>query len=692
MNKIKNIITVLVLCFIVSGISFAEQFDDKAQKIDALMEIISKYEFGMDRTALTEFAGIVTDELNNDEDLDMLEKKMLDFVQSDATFDGKQFICTQLSLAGSEKSVKPLLNLLKDPETSDMARFAIDRIPGKAADDALIDAVKNNSDDNIKIGAVSSLGNRRAASGVDVIAEQLKSDNKKLAAAAASALGMIGNEEAAMIIYSNLQNSDEEVRILLADSYLKCADNILAMNNRSVAEKIYRQILESEKDISIKQAALDGVLKTTANPVEPIVNTLKGDDKYLIEIAAANIRRLDKDEEIVAVAELLWTVDSDVKIKILGAFEDMKNPVTHKYVVDAVNSEDDMVCSAALKVLKNIGTKDDVKLFAEIAVNRLGMSRETARTNLDQFNADGTDEVIIELMNTGDRTMKVEMLRAVAERKLIFAYDEVLAAAKGDDRKLKSEAYKTLGTVAQPGNMDDLLTLLDNAQSDGERKRIEAAIVSVIGKFDSKDDGAQQVIEHLSKTESIEVSYSILRILSSTGAPEAYKILNAALNGEDETAQKIVIESYSNWPGDEPINDLMNLAKTSSNDTYRILALRSYLTLVGRSESLSDDKKLEIYNVSLELADAVNEKRLIISGIGQIRSLGALELATKLIGDQDIKREATFAALEISEEIAMDYPDEVEKSLKVLLEKTDHEGAVEFAHEILGAIKQLKNN
>jgi len=286
--------------------------------------------------------------------------------------------------------------------------------------------------------------------------------------------------------------------------------------------------------------------------------------------------------------------------------------------------------------------------------------------------------------------MKAEMIRTVSARKIITAYDEVYAAASGDNRKVKAEALRTLAVVAQPENMDDLLILLENAQSDGERKRIEAAIVSVIGKFENKDDGADQVIQHLSKTKSLEVSHSVLRILSSTGTAEAYKILNAALNGEDETAQKIVIESYSNWPGDEPIADLMNVAENSSNDTYKILALRSYLTLVGRSKALADGKKLDIYRASLKLAEAKTEKRMIISGIGRIRTTGALKLAIELMDDKDIQREATFAALQISEDIARDYPEEVKKSLNVIIEKTDNEGAVEFANEILGSIKQLE--
>jgi hypothetical protein len=235
--------------------------------------------------------------------------------------------------------------------------------------------------------------------------------------------------------------------------------------------------------------------------------------------------------------------------------------------------------------------------------------------------------------------------------------------------------------------MDDLLLLLDNSQSEGERKRIEAAVVSVIGKFPDMNDGTAKVIRHMSETKSIEVNYSVLRILSSTGSTEAYKILSTALNGEDETAQKIVIESLSNWPGDEPIEDLMKVAETTPNRTYKILAIRSYVTLVKRSKKLTEDDKVANYESALKLSEADNEKKMIVSGIGDIYTLESLKLASSLLDEDNLRKEVIRAVLQISEEIAGDHPEEVKNSVQKVLEISDNEWVVEYANEILGSIK-----
>ena len=144
MKKINKILIVLILCFAANGSVFADEQDDMYAKMDSLLSVISVYEFGMDRSALTEFSDIVKDELNRNRNRNKFENILTDFLLSNATLDGKKFMCEQLSLVATEKAVLVLLVLLKSPETSDMARYALDRIPGVASVAALSDAVESN--------------------------------------------------------------------------------------------------------------------------------------------------------------------------------------------------------------------------------------------------------------------------------------------------------------------------------------------------------------------------------------------------------------------------------------------------------------------------------------------------------------------------------------------------------------------
>jgi hypothetical protein len=73
---------------------------------------------------------------------------------------GRAFVCQMLALVGSAPSVPALTLLLRDPTTTEPARFALEAIPGKEADAALREALGSVSG-NAKAGLVGSIAARR---------------------------------------------------------------------------------------------------------------------------------------------------------------------------------------------------------------------------------------------------------------------------------------------------------------------------------------------------------------------------------------------------------------------------------------------------------------------------------------------------------------------------------------------------
>ena len=67
------------------------------------------------------------------------------FLNSNAALAAKDFVCRQLSVIGSEVSSDVLGKLVVDKDTSDMARFAAERIQGAAIDSMLVEALKKSS-------------------------------------------------------------------------------------------------------------------------------------------------------------------------------------------------------------------------------------------------------------------------------------------------------------------------------------------------------------------------------------------------------------------------------------------------------------------------------------------------------------------------------------------------------------------
>ncbi len=99
-------------------------------------ELIARLEYGADRSAATSVREQVlsTPPVSRDR----VEDKLLEALAlPGCTAAGRAFICEMLALVGSARSVPALAALLRNPETSDAARYALEPIPGPEATAAL---------------------------------------------------------------------------------------------------------------------------------------------------------------------------------------------------------------------------------------------------------------------------------------------------------------------------------------------------------------------------------------------------------------------------------------------------------------------------------------------------------------------------------------------------------------------------
>jgi hypothetical protein len=192
----------------------------KGTEMDELFEKIKKYDYGQSRAALTEVSDKIRDAHGSRAELRKLEKSLVEVLQSDATQAGKQFVCRKLSIIGTTQSVPALATMLTKPKMSDMARYALERMPGKAVDEALRGALAKTTG-KTQVGIINTLGQRG-----DKKAVESKAKGK--------------------------------LRLVVLDSYLKCADQLAAEGKKSEASAIYRQL--SKEPAPIGAAALRGMV------------------------------------------------------------------------------------------------------------------------------------------------------------------------------------------------------------------------------------------------------------------------------------------------------------------------------------------------------------------------------------------------------------------------------------------------
>ena len=126
------------------------------------LEAIADYQFGDSREGLTVVEDMVAQTISTENDAaqEQLAAHLAAMLDSESvTLDAKQFICRQLWLIGSEDNVDELAPLLYDPATANMARYALENIPGSAVNRALLEAL-DETEGEVQAGIIGTLAAR----------------------------------------------------------------------------------------------------------------------------------------------------------------------------------------------------------------------------------------------------------------------------------------------------------------------------------------------------------------------------------------------------------------------------------------------------------------------------------------------------------------------------------------------------
>jgi len=237
----------------------------KGTDMAELQELLGKvktYDWGQSRLPLTEVSDTIKKAYGDKAELAKIEKALVGVLESDATRAGKQYVCRELSIIGTEQSVPVLAGMLTGEETSDMARYALERIPGSEVDEALRGALKKASG-NAKIGIINSLGQRRDSGAVSILSGILGGSDQQAAMAAAAALGQIANSQAAAALAEAKNKAEGKLLSVVLDAYLKCADQLVADGNKIKAMGIYKELQAEGMPKPIRAAALTGMINAT---------------------------------------------------------------------------------------------------------------------------------------------------------------------------------------------------------------------------------------------------------------------------------------------------------------------------------------------------------------------------------------------------------------------------------------------
>jgi HEAT repeat protein len=171
----------------------------------------------------------------------------------------KDFVCRKLSLIGTAECVPAVAPLLTDEKLSNMARFALERVPDEAATQALRDALPKVKG-ALKVGVINSLAARRDEASTDRLSALVSDSDAQVASAAVAALGQIGTSQTAKLLGDFQKKAPEGLQLATADARLACAERLLAAGKKAEALAIYKSVSQADLPKHVKLAGMRGVM------------------------------------------------------------------------------------------------------------------------------------------------------------------------------------------------------------------------------------------------------------------------------------------------------------------------------------------------------------------------------------------------------------------------------------------------
>lgn len=655
---------------------------------------ISHYEFGQSREAHKDVRQFVSLASQSQKATLRTETELINFLKSNATLAGKQFVCHLLADIGSDASINTLSAMLYDSSTVEMARFALEKIPHKSADGALRTALMKSETD-AKIGILNSLGKRRDEESVFQIKEMIFSSDKQIACAAIVALGKIANEEAITILEEAKSKVSPDIRQDIVIALLDCADALLAENNKEQANKIYEELFAASEKDPIRYAALRGMVNSSSEEAvnRLLINVMLNENRKIRSSVPMIVENIPVDYDISGLIATLPSFNAVDQVRLLNALSNRKDDYILLMAIQLSKHENQAVRSDAFVLIGKVGNFSSVQYLAEVSVQK-SSDGKAAQNALYQLAGEKVDLEIVRLIPGASDEVKFQLIRSLRMRRPEDKDSKISSAllqtARTENENLRMESIRALQFIAGKEQIQALIDLLIKVESDRERSALEKAIVVTAYKSNSDSLATQIMLSALSHSNDIQTRRSLLLVLAKVGHSSALPAFKKAMLDSSETLQTAAITALAEWSTDAPMKELETIIRESSNSTHRTLALRGFVRMANLPGENSDQETIKSFQLAMELCETDDDRKLVLSGLSKQESFSAFQMAMEQYDIPALRAEVEVAVVNIATATLRTHPEETKKALIEIRQNSNDTSIIELAQKHINEIEKFE--
>jgi HEAT repeat protein len=655
MKKTQKTISIAALLLMASltlaAMPTAGQIDERARQgmglvydsLESIFKDLQTYDYAAGVGAPMALRAYVFARKDNPQARREVETALLKFVQGSPAPGGMMAACRALRLIGGPDSVPVLAALVLKPEATDPARYALERIPGGEADQALLAALDKAQGD-IRRGIVFSLGERKSAAAVPALARLAGGKDAGLAADAVKALGKTGGAEAIKALTAALAKP-APLKSDVASALLLAAENAMAAGDKAAAASVYDKVFAANASPTTRQAAFKGKIASGTNAQDAILKTLTGKDAQLFAPALAMVPDHFGASEIGQIADFVDKLPEPSRIQFTAILAKYPAETARPYLLTAAESPSLDMRLAALRSLAQAGDGKSVVFLATKAARTAGAEQEAAREALARLRGLDVDAAVLEhLAKTSDDAVKSELVQAASARRVAGAKPALMALARSGSPGLKTRASAALRTIAVQGDIPELLDLLGGLEDETAREAMQDTVAAVARTNPRELARAGEVKARLAAEKDAKKRADLLRVLGKIGDDSALSTVRDALADPDETVVDAAVRALADWPTVTPRDDVLQIARTSLVLNHRVLAFRAYIRMIGMEPNRQAEGAAADLLKAMANSPRPEERKLVLGLLGRFPCVTSLKAAESLLSDPTVAEEAKLAA------------------------------------------------
>jgi HEAT repeat protein len=626
---------------------------EELSRLDRLLASLSNFDHSQGEALSLELNELVFRFKDNAQMRPVIEKKLLEFFEKPVTLHARVAVSKPLSFVGGTESAEVLGRYLTDPEVSDPARYVLERIPGEEVDRAFLEAL-NNASPAVVPGIISSLGHRRARASVPYFEKLLQTRPlPEIRTAILEALGNVDDPESEKILANYLKVDDEKIRLLAVDSLLRIAQRQIGENRLDSANDVASLLLNSRLMPWQKMAAWKIRILAAGNESRSMIaSVLKGKDELAQQAGISLIPQLVSSSDVSSLIGFFNQLSPKRRVQFASALSSFPSPEVRDFLMKvSVQSTSAQVRTEAILSLGKAGDQGVVEFLAKRAAQTKGSEKNASRESLVALRGKAVDEVILELISKEtDQTVRNELLLAARERNIRAAREFFLAEASNPsaDPSLVSRGLRAFGDVSLAEN---LLDITFKTEDENFQEELENILAFWAQNSARPEAGSAFFRNLLTRETRPEKQVILLRIIGKIGESSSLPLIRSFLDSSNLTLREAAVKSLSNWPEVEARDDLLYLARTSSDLKENVLAIRGLVRLTAAETYRRPRAVVNFLKELYSFCRRVEEKKLVLSVLPDFACREGLEFCESLKNDPEVRAEAFLAADKIQKRL-----------------------------------------